>query len=131
MQTSGNVSDPVMLVCALENVLFCLCPCVFVFVHEWVQCTKGIVGQDRDLACMKGGGVLMRNAALLSCIHPAVRFWHKYQDSQDQLRGGKKKKKYWPTLIQKAGRKEQLKVNLSPQCLWVDDEKEDPQLWCL
>lgn len=39
----------------------------------------------------------MRNAALLSCIHPAVRFWHKYQDSQDQLRGEKKKKKYFNT----------------------------------
>lgn len=91
-----------------------VCVLVFVFVHEWVECTKGIVEQDRDLAGMGGvgGDLSVRPAALLSCVHPAVRImFGTLAQALRHPRPAERRKKILTHLNTESGRKEQLKGN--------------------
>lgn len=107
-----------MFMCALESCFMSVCVLVFVFVHEWVKRTKGTVEQDGDLAGGggreergeggreggDGGYHSMRHAALLSCVHPAVRIMFgtlAQAPRHPRPAERRRKKKYWPILTQR------------------------------
>lgn len=84
--------------CALDTCFMSVCVLVFVFAHEWVECTRGIVEQGRDLAGVGGGGSGGGCPPLLSPVFTqlwgsCLAHWLRNQDIQDQLREGERKKR--------------------------------------
>lgn len=89
-----------------------VCVHAFVFLHGWVECTKGIVEQDRDLA-VRGGKIswcvvtLPYSPVFIQLWGSCLAHWLGSQDIQDQLR----EEKILTHFNRETGGKEQCKKN--------------------